>query len=57
MHQDWTKENTEVMHRNNAIRARNRCMAEHGEYLGLSTEPMALEPMPTAANDHNQQDN
>lgn len=47
----WTKEQIEVMNRNNAIRARNRCMAEHGEYLGLSTEPMELEPMPAASKD------
>ena len=46
---DWNKANIEVMNRNNAIRARNRFFEAHGEYLGLSTEPMDLETMPVAA--------
>ncbi len=54
MKTEWNKDSIEVMKRNHAIQARNRCMAEHGEYLGLSTEPMELEPMPQAANEQEQ---
>ncbi len=47
----WSKEQIEIIRRNQAIAARNRCMLENCTYLGLSTEPMELEPMPVDAND------
>jgi len=45
----WTKEQSEVVRRNRAILARNRCFAEHAEWLGLDPTPMELEPIPLLA--------
>ena len=43
----WTKDQVEIMKHNNAIRARNRCMREHSEYLSIEYKEMPLEKMPS----------
>lgn len=50
MHPEWTEARRKAARRNEAIRARNRFLKEHGEWLGLEWKEMELVPVPAVEN-------
>ena len=53
-YQPFTPEAKAIMKRNLAIGGRNRCMEEHGRWLGLDPSPMPMQPMPESAIDEDE---